>query len=129
MPRIGSVMDRKAFGAALKRIREAKFQDETSFAKASGIDRGAVKAVEDGRRFLMIDRLEVWLKTCDTTLAQFFEQFEDQKKKAKKEDPRHAKLHDRLQEMLDADGLWSEYAALNVDGAWAQYREKKREAS
>ncbi len=69
-------MDMARLAEKLKELREAKFPSQAAFVRASKIEHAGVKQAESGDRALNIERLEIWVSTCGTTLSKFFEELE-----------------------------------------------------
>lgn len=63
----------KDIGAKLKHLRLRKFgKNVRFFEEKSGVSRGSVPGIEEGKNWPRLDVLEKWLSACGTTFGDFF---------------------------------------------------------
>jgi transcriptional regulator with XRE-family HTH domain len=106
-------------GNEARSIRGKEKQD--AFADRVGISRTTLSAIENGAYGYGVDALLKLLALKHANPAA-----EILQRESPPENERHAELHARLQELLDAGDNWPATAEANVDGVWLLYREKKK---
>lgn len=106
-------------GEEVKRVRGEDKQD--AFAERVGVSTSTLSIIENGSRDYGVDALLRVLAAMgpDPAKAVLTRKFETH-------NARHMELHDRLQELLDADGDWPMAAAVNVDAVWSLYQERRK---
>lgn len=71
----GLQLDKEVLGPKLKRLRIARFgsdQTYSEFARISGVSKGSMKDIEEGRSSPLAETLEKWILGCGMTLQEFF---------------------------------------------------------
>ncbi len=106
-------------GEEAKRIRGNEKQE--SFAARVGISRTTLTAIETGKYGYGVDALlQVIAAGKASPVGALLS------RDLPHVDARHAELHARLQELLDAEGPWPMAAEVNVDAVWSLYRAKMK---
>lgn len=122
-------VNKKAVGAKLKTIRETAFPNQPEFVNKSGMLPQIWKPWEKGDSLPRLDMLKVFLETCGWTLSEFFADLESSESKQSAErqiKAVHARLHSRLQELLDAAEPWPTAARINVDAVYDHFQKQKK---
>lgn len=72
------MLDRAKIGKKLQRLRLRRFGENIrEFERQSGVSRGSIPGIEEGKHFPMLDVLDKWLGACKISYAHFFEEFEN----------------------------------------------------
>jgi transcriptional regulator with XRE-family HTH domain len=115
----------KLIGARLRKLREAKGWSQEGAADASSIPRTKYRAIEAAERHYGIDALLKVLQTFDIDILELFNG-RAKRLTPKYADPEHQRLHEELQELLEAPGAWPTVAAVNVDSVFLNYQNQKK---
>jgi transcriptional regulator with XRE-family HTH domain len=95
-------IDKTNIGHRLQKLRHKTFGEKQTladFEARSGVSRGSVGPIENGKSFPMLDVLAKWLKACELSLTDFFRQFESDSEETEKS----IELH-RLLQVIIASG-------------------------
>lgn len=67
-------LDKKEIAAKLTTLRTERFGviSASEFGRRTGVSKGSVKPIEDGRQWVRFDTLEKWVTGCGKTLSEFF---------------------------------------------------------
>jgi transcriptional regulator with XRE-family HTH domain len=104
-------MTRKEIGEKLADLRERKEWNQDELAEASGFSRGHVSNIERGLTSPSIEDLDKLVQACGITLRKFFESKVPDNYKT----PGERKLHERLQDLIDAGDNWEISAKTTIE--------------
>ncbi|MBN2118532.1 MAG: helix-turn-helix transcriptional regulator [Anaerolineales bacterium] len=108
-------------GHRLKQIRNKSGHTQDSLAEATGLRRAHIQKLETNVHSPTINTLEVLLKACESTLAEFFKSeipqcFPDGQKD----------LHEKLHDILSAGEPWTTGITVNIEAIHKDVQIRKR---